>query len=201
MFTRIPGYIIDNEVPLYAQSPKIVSADLTWETITTFDAGLDAGFMNNRLSLVFDWYNRVTSNMIGPALTLPSLLGTTPPSSNNAELSTKGLEFAIGWRDVLSPQFSYYARLNVGHFETTILKYRNENGFIDTWYEGKKYGEIWGYTTAGILQSDADVTSMPDQSFLYATWGPGESPTRISITMALSIRVHVHSMTMEIFRS
>ncbi len=152
-----PGYIIDNEVPLYALSPKIVSADLTWETITTFDAGLDAGFMNNRLNLVFDWYNRVTSNMIGPALTLPSLLGTTPPSSNNAELSTKGLEIAIGWRDVLSPQFSYYARLNVGHFETTILKYRNENGFIDTWYEGKKYGEIWGYTTAGILQSDADA--------------------------------------------
>ena len=75
-----PGYIIDNEVPLYAMAPAIISNDLTWETITTFDAGLDAGFMNNRLNLVFDWYNRVTSNMIGPAQTLPSLLGASVPS-------------------------------------------------------------------------------------------------------------------------
>ena len=169
-----PGYIIDNEVPLYAMAPAIISNDLTWETITTFDAGLDAGFMNNRLNLVFDWYNRVTSNMIGPAQTLPSLLGASVPSTNNAELSTKGFEIAIGWRDVLSPQFSYFARLNVGHYETTILKYLNENGFIDTWYEGKKYGEIWGLTTDKIMQTDADVAAMPDQSFYYNTWGPGD---------------------------
>ncbi len=169
-----PGYIIDNAVPLYALAPPLISNHLTWETITTFDAGLDAGFLNNRLSMVFDWYNRVTSNMIGKAQTLPSLLGTGVPSSNNAELSTKGFEISLGWRDVLSPQFSYFARVNVGHYKTTILKYNNENGFIDDWYKGKVYGEIWGYTTDKIIQSDADVASMPDQTFLYDTWGPGD---------------------------
>src|SRR5690606_21421992 len=38
-----PGYIIGNEVPLYATMPGIVTDGLTWETITTLDLGLDAG--------------------------------------------------------------------------------------------------------------------------------------------------------------
>ena len=86
----------------------------------------------------------------------------------------KVLRLPLDGGTLLHPQFSYFARLNVGHYETTILKYLNENGFIDTWYEGKKYGEIWGLTTDKIMQTDADVAAMPDQSFYYNTWGPGD---------------------------
>src|SRR5690606_13288985 len=51
-----PGYIIGNEIPLYATPPALLSEDITWEKITTLDFGLDASFLNNRLDLVFDWY-------------------------------------------------------------------------------------------------------------------------------------------------
>src|SRR5690606_39240432 len=65
-----PGYIIGDEIPLYATPPALLSEDITWEKITTLDFGLDASFLNNRLDLVFDWYNRVTSDMLGAAFQL-----------------------------------------------------------------------------------------------------------------------------------
>jgi len=167
-----PGYIIGNEVPLYASMPAIVSDDLTWETITTLDFGLDAGFLNNRLNLTFDWYNRVTSDMMGPAVQLPSVLGTNPPWTNNATLSTKGFELSIGWQDRVSANFAYDARLMVGRSRTVIQEYLNPSGNINDWYKGRAVGDIWGLTTDRIMQ-DKDE-SKPDQSAYHANWGPGD---------------------------
>lgn len=167
-----PGYIIDNEVPIYAQTPQIISDNLTWETITTFDVGVEAGFLNNRMQVVFDWYNRTTSDMLGPSVQLPSLLGAIVPPSNNAKLSTKGFEFAVNWKDNISNDFSYNARLSIGNYKTTILEYLNESGVISGWYKGRVYGDIWGLTTDRIIQNvDED---MPDQSFYHPNWGPGD---------------------------
>ena len=165
-------YILASERPVYAGIPAIISNDLTWETITTADLGIDAGFLNNRLGLVFDWYNRTTSNMFGPSETLPSVLGTSAPYRNNAKLSTKGFEVSLDWKDRISSDLSYNVRVSVGDSKSTILKYKNDNGLIDTWYKGKDIGEIWGFTTDGLIQTVGE--EMPDQSKYYKTWGPGD---------------------------
>lgn len=169
--TQLP-YIINNVRPIYATAPGIVSSNLTWETITTLDFGLDAGFLKNRLTLSSDWYNRITSNMFGPSETLPAVLGTGTPFSNNAKLSTKGWELSLGWNDRISADFSYHVKINIGDNKSKILKYKNDNGFIDNWYEGKNFGEIWGFTSDKIIQTVGE--KMPDQSRYYSTWGPGD---------------------------
>ncbi len=61
--------------------------------------GLEAGFLNDRLSLEFDMYSRITKDMMGPSIQLPSVLGTGAPASNNAELRTTGFELTLGWSD------------------------------------------------------------------------------------------------------
>ncbi|KAA5549171.1 TonB-dependent receptor [Adhaeribacter rhizoryzae] len=167
-----PGYLINNEIPLYARPPGLISDNLTWETITTLDAGLDAGFLQNRLNLVFDWYDRTTSNMLGPSVQLPSVLGSGVPFSNNAKLSTKGFEFSLGWRNQISNDFSYDARFTVGNYKTTILEYLNESGSINGWYKGRVHGDVWGLTTDRIMQSADEA--IPDQSFYHPKWGPGD---------------------------
>ena len=49
-------WIIDNQRPLYATIPAIISPTLTWETVNMLNFGVDANFLNNRLGFVFDWF-------------------------------------------------------------------------------------------------------------------------------------------------
>lgn len=166
------GYIIGNERPMFASMPSMVSGSLTWETVTTLNVGADMAFLDNRLDVNFDWFNRVTDNMFGPAETVPSILGTTPPLKNNAKMETKGWETSISWRDMIGSDFSYNLKLMIGDAKSFVLEYNNKNGLIDDFYNGKELGEIWGYTTDGIIQTEGEA--MPDQSVFYDTWGPGD---------------------------
>lgn len=165
-------WIISNARPPYAQTPSIISQNLTWETITMSNIGVDAAFLDNRLDLTFDVYNRKTTNMFGPQETLPYTLGATTPTANNASLSTKGFELILNWHDRLGSDFSYNAQVSIGDNRSKILKYRNESGFIDNWYNGKEVGEIWGFVTDGLIQTAGE--KMPDQTALYPNWGPGD---------------------------
>jgi len=166
------NWIIDGERPPTANVPGIISDDLTWETVTTLNAGIDARFLQNKLSLTFDWYDRVTSDMLGPAITLPYPLGGTTPRANNAKLSTKGFELILGWKDSPNENFSYNATVSLGDNRSTILEYRNDKGTIDTWYEGKRAGELWGFRSDGLIQTQDEP--MADQSKYYSSWGPGD---------------------------
>ncbi|MEO8962712.1 MAG: TonB-dependent receptor [Ginsengibacter sp.] len=165
-------WIIGNARPPYALTPRIISENLTWETITMTNIGVDAAFLDNRLDLTFDMYDRKTTNMFGPQETLPYTLGTGTPTANNASLSTKGFELILNWHDRLGSDFSYNAQISIGDSKSKILKYRNGSGFIDTWYNGKEVGEIWGFVTDKLIQTAGE--KMPDQTALYPNWGPGD---------------------------
>ncbi len=166
-------WIIGGERPPYARTPGLISDDLTWEKITTTNIGIDAEFLKDRLGLNFDWFTRKTTDMFGPAETLPYTLGTSAPRANNAELETKGFELILSWKDRISSDFSYNAQFFLGDSKSTILKYRNESGFINGWYDGKAVGEIWGLETEGIFQTQEEADAA-DQSAIYPNWGPGD---------------------------
>ena len=119
----------------------------------------------------FDWFNRITSEMIGPSVELPSVLGASAPTSNNAKLETKGFELSLEWKHKINELF-YYAKMGVGDYQTTILEYVNETGYVHGWYEGKKFGDVWGLTTDELIQTEGE--EMPDQSYYYANWKPGD---------------------------
>jgi TonB-linked SusC/RagA family outer membrane protein len=165
-------WIIGNARPPYALTPSIISQNLTWETITMANFGIDAAFLDNRLNLTFDMFNRKTTDMFGPQETLPYTLGTGTPTANNASLSTKGFELVLDWNDRIGSEFSYNAQISIGDNRSKILQYRNESGFIDNWYNGKEFGEIWGFVTDGLIQTANE--KMPDQTALYPNWGPGD---------------------------
>ena len=167
-------WIIDGQRPLYASLPGIISPSLTWETINTLNFGLDASFLNNRLGFTFDWYTRNTLNMFGPSMILPNSLGAYPPQENNASLSTKGWEISLDWKDRISSDLNYSVRVSLADNRTHVTKYLNLTGQIDQFYVGREIGEIWGYTTAGLIQTEEEVAAMPDQSYFYNNWGPGD---------------------------
>lgn len=165
-------WIIDGQRLPYAAVPDLISNNLTWETITTLNIGADASFLKNRLTLTFDWFDRKTTDMLGPAVVLPYLLGTATPKANNAQMRTKGFELVVGWEDRTSSGLSYDVKLGLGDSKSTILSYKTVTQKVDDWYAGKSVGEIWGLETDGLIQTSGEA--MPDQSRYYATWGPGD---------------------------
>jgi TonB-linked SusC/RagA family outer membrane protein len=166
-------WIMGSSRPLYAGAPDLISPTLTWETITTLNLGIDLGFFKNRLGVTFDYFTRETTDMFGPARSLPSVLGTNPPLENNAEMMTKGWETAVTWRSKIGSDGHYNLRVILGDNHTEITKYRNDSYYLDNWYEGQQVGEIWGYETDGFIQQEGE--DMPDQSYIWGGhWGPGD---------------------------
>jgi TonB-linked SusC/RagA family outer membrane protein len=159
--------------PIFVTAAGLISPDVTWETVRTTNFGADALAFDSRLSFTFDYYIRATLNMFGPAESLPAVLGATAPRRNNADLETKGFEMEIGWRDRIG-EVRYNARFSLGDNITTITRYRNVTGILSDYYVGRKIGEIWGYTSVGYYQTDAEAKAGPDQTFLFSRWGAGD---------------------------
>lgn len=59
------GWLQNGVKPNVASAPGLVSETLTWETIETYNVGVDWGFLNNRLTGSFNWYIRNTKDMVG----------------------------------------------------------------------------------------------------------------------------------------
>lgn len=171
------NWLVNGVRPNYASLPGIVSTLKTWETIETWDIGLDWAFFNNRLTGSFDYFVRWTYDMIGPASELPSILGATPPKINNADMKSYGFEFELGWRDQIG-DFSYGAKFTLADDQQKITSYPNENlKLSEAYYPGKMLGEIWGYETVGIAQTQEEMDAhlaKVDQSSLGSKWGAGD---------------------------
>lgn len=76
--------------PNTSSAPSLVSTELTWETVETYNIGLDWALFNNRLTGSFDYFVRNTNNMVGKSPELPAILGTDVPVTNNTNLRTSG---------------------------------------------------------------------------------------------------------------
>ncbi|MFA6831230.1 MAG: TonB-dependent receptor [Bacteroidaceae bacterium] len=154
-------------------TPGLVSSSLTWESVVTTNFGLDFTAFDQRLDVSADVYKRKTKDML-MGVSYPSTLGGTSPKENGADLETTGWELAIKWRDHIGEKFNYDLTLSLSDYQAEITKYNNPTGNINTFYEGKKLGEIWGFKTEGIFQSDEEIASAPSQSQLNNRWIPGD---------------------------
>ena len=168
-------YLTADGLPLGLTPPGLVSPDLTWERASTIDAGIDVSLWN-RLHINYDWYRRTTSDMLVAGEKLPAVLGVDPPSRNAAELQTTGWEFSINYSGQTSKDLNYGVRFILSDYTSVITKYdNNPNKLITTYYEGQKFGEIWGYETAGIFRSQDEIANAANHSQIAGvTRQPGD---------------------------
>lgn len=155
------GYTFDGTTSaLYAKASDPISDGLTWETVTTYDLGVDLGFLQDRLSVTADGFIRDTKNMLTTSLTLPDVYGASTPKANCANLRTIGWELVVGWKDdfkLLGKNFSYNVSATIGDYVTHITKYHNPDGLISSHYVGERLGDIWGYHVDGLFKTDREA--------------------------------------------
>lgn len=156
-------------------TPNLSSVDLTWEKVSTLDFGFDAEAFDNRLGFTFDWYESKTTDLVSSGEVVPALLGTSVPKQNEGEITTRGWEAEISWKNQANG-FSYSVRGVLSDYKSTITSYNNPTKLLSSYYEGKAMGEIWGFETDGLFQSNDEIDNWAiDQTYFYSgTWDPGD---------------------------
>ncbi|WP_083570844.1 TonB-dependent receptor [Mariniphaga anaerophila] len=152
--------VINGSLNKYTRNPAVIPNSLTWETSTTSDFGLDFGLMKGKLRFSGDYYVRKTTDMYTVGVTLPDVFGATSPKGNYADMTTKGWELSLTWNDsftLADKPFHYKVRATLHDYSSTIDRYNNATNSLSDYYEGMKIGEIWGYKTDGLFQSEAET--------------------------------------------
>jgi len=164
---------LDGTTPLaYASVSAPNAGDLTWEKMTTYDAGLDLGFFKNRLTFTGDIYIRNTTDMLIEGVSLPSVYGASAPKTNSADMRTMGWELSLAWHDtrkVAGKDLRYEVSFGLGNYKSTITRFSNPTKTITDacpYYEGMTLGEIWGYRTDGLFKTDEEAASYTVDQYL-----------------------------------
>jgi len=134
-------------------TPGAVSANVTWQDITTLNLGFDSRFLSNKLGVTFDWYRRDTKNMIVPQEGLPTTFGTGAPKGNFGSLRTHGFEIQVDYNHRFENGLGINLMATLSDAVSKITEYGSTKS-IDSWYVGKTYGEIWGYETDRLFQAE-----------------------------------------------
>ncbi|MBQ3190827.1 MAG: TonB-dependent receptor [Bacteroidaceae bacterium] len=171
------GWLTSNTAkPDIAYEGELVSSLLGWEKTRTWDIGFDLGMFSNRLNVTFDYFQRQTLDMVGPGQEMPDVMGIDPAKINNLNMTSKGWELQISWRDQIQ-DFKYGATLALSDSKVTVDKYPNDSKNLSTYYAGYELGELWGYETVGIAKTQAEMDAhlaKVDQSAMGGNWGAGD---------------------------
>ena len=149
------------------QLPDWVSSSLTWERIKTTDIGVDLSFLNDDLSLTFDWYQRTTNDMLAPGKAIPDVAGASAPFTNAGSLRTRGWELSLSYRKQINKDLNVYGTFNIGDSKSKVTKWNNDSKLIGHTggivsasnarmyaYEGETWGDIWGFETDRYFTED-----------------------------------------------
>ena len=143
---------------------QTANPNLKWETTIQYNAGIDYGFLGNRLTGSFDAYIKDVKDM----LIIPAYLGSMGEGGaswlNGPSLRNWGMEFQVGWRDELACGFGYKAALNFDFFRNrvTYLPSTTTGSYVHTTTENlvqsrRPFGSIVGYVFDGLFQSQEEV--------------------------------------------
>ncbi|SDS57675.1 TonB-linked outer membrane protein, SusC/RagA family [Polaribacter sp. KT25b] len=162
------GYLIPTDV---------ANPDLTWQTNTETNFGVDFGFVNNRYTLGVDYYTSDIENILLEQ-SVSEVLGTNQIKLNSGDVKSTGLEFELGADLIRKEDLSWNLSANLSTVKTEItdLGERDElprlpsgqsgRDIVFRNYVGGQIGEMWGIETAGQVEMKylEDPTRSPNNT-------------------------------------
>lgn len=184
-----------NSSGVYAQTisqPQSIAKSLQWERVRTLDFGVDTRVLHDHIGVTVDWYQRDNDGMIQNT-SVPSTFGTSGPKINAGNFRTRGFEINIDANYSINKDLQLYGSIGLSDDKTVFTKWSNPNQSISNAagvnYQGKTYGEIWGFVTDRYFTDAADAAkisqvALQNGNFVYGAGdikykdigGPGGAP-------------------------
>ncbi|MEO8413628.1 MAG: SusC/RagA family TonB-linked outer membrane protein [Ginsengibacter sp.] len=141
---------------------------LKWETTDEANSGVDFAILHNKIYGSFDYFSRKTTGILITPPVASALGEGQSKTVNGASKSNKGWEFVVGYRGDKIGNLKYNVQFNFAHFRDKITELP-ENvrpayaGNLTNTIIGHSQFDIFGYKTAGLFQSQAEVDKAPTQ--------------------------------------
>lgn len=159
------NYIFDDVIYTGAVQSVLANNDIRWETSETANFGADIGFMQGKLNITADYFIKNTDDLL-LRLPIPLVAGLSAAESNAASTENKGFDLAVTWRDRIG-KFNYGARFNYSDVVRIATDLANVGPLISGNQITELGGElfsIYGYETAGIFQTQAEIDGAATQA-------------------------------------
>mgnify|MGYP001214904312 CR=1 FL=1 len=141
---------------------RIPNRNVTWEVANQSNIGMDASFINNKLTFSAEYfYNYRTSILWNRNASVPSSSGLTLPRENIGEVVNRGSEFQLAYRDNVE-DFTYSVSLNFS-FNKNRIKFWDETPGVPEYQKstGKPMNTALYYKAIGIFADQAAVDAYP----------------------------------------
>lgn len=141
--------------------------DLGWEKTSQLDLGVDVGFLNNRISFTYDYYNKVTTDLLY-SLSVPRESGFSNLMGNVGEVKFWGHEFSLNSRNLVG-DFKWTTNFNIAFSDNKVLALSGlsdelfaYSGFVSTISRvGGRIGQFYGLIQDGVYVDQADYDNSP----------------------------------------
>ncbi|MFH7014997.1 SusC/RagA family TonB-linked outer membrane protein [Flavobacterium sp. FlaQc-47] len=184
-------YVFDGTLVNGTATGQVPNPDLKWEEAKKFDVGLDVNLLNDKISIVADYFIDTRKDLLIPNIPVSGITGigapgASAPTLNAGSVRNSGVEFAIDYKDKISDSFSFSIGYNVTFLKNEVLEVNNGTGFIEggafgvgqpapsRMEIGKPLGYFYGYQTDGIFQNQSEIDAHPSQLALGANAAPGD---------------------------
>ena len=140
----------------------LINRNITWETTTVTDIGLDFSLFKSSLFGSVDWYSKNTTDILRP-LQVPDFIGVAGPTVNLGEMNNTGFEVSLGYENKIN-DFHYKVQGNFETYKNKVVKYgareiNGGNGTINQ--EGLPYNSYFMYVFDGIYQNQVEIDNGP----------------------------------------
>ena len=191
-FTDFPSLPLFSGDAGYAGVPgqrpfQLANPDLKWETTAQADAGLEFGFLDNRISGEVDVYQKKTKDL-ALNVNVPGTSGFTRQFRNVGKLENRGIEFGLNTRNLIG-DFTWSTNLNASVNRNKITNLDGQvidGGFLNRAIEGQPIGAFFGREYAGVDPANGDAlyylnTTRADGTFDRATTNKYDDAQRVLI--------------------
>ncbi len=154
------NYVINDQQTQTLVENKVPNLDFGWEVANNSNVGLDASFLDNKLSFEFDaFYNKRTKILISRGNSIPGSSGITDklPPVNLGKVNNRGFEFKLGYTDQVG-QLTYGVSVNGGYAKNKIV-FWDETAGAPEWQRstGMPTGTELAYEYDGVFRDQAEI--------------------------------------------
>lgn len=161
---NVTGVVGDNQVPGYINQNNF--SWLKWEVVDETNIGFEAAFLNNRLKVDADYYNRITNNAV---VSVPMPITGEFIPGNYGKIQNSGFELTLNWADKVGKDFSYNVGFNVSTLKNEVKALKdgvpylltNSAEFRTIIMPGEAINSFYGYKVLGVYQNEEQIKNDP----------------------------------------